>query len=70
MVGFKVLKWLQLIRGSSMEVTHLQYADDILIFCAAEEDQLRHLRVIFVLFEGMSGLPINRGITFYFPSIG
>uniref|UniRef100_A0A0V0GP66 Putative ovule protein n=1 Tax=Solanum chacoense TaxID=4108 RepID=A0A0V0GP66_SOLCH len=36
----------------SLEVTHLQYADDTLTFCDAEEDQLKHLRLILVLFEG------------------
>ncbi|WMV12148.1 hypothetical protein MTR67_005533 [Solanum verrucosum] len=43
----------------SLEVTHLQYADDTLIFCGAEVDQLKYLRVILVLFEGVSGLHIN-----------
>lgn len=53
--GFDVAR-----RGNdSLEVTHLQYADDTLIFCDAEEDQLKHLRVILVLFEGISGLHIN-----------
>ncbi|WMV13963.1 hypothetical protein MTR67_007348 [Solanum verrucosum] len=36
-----------------LEVTHLQYADDTLIFCDAEEEQLKYLRVILVLFEGV-----------------
>lgn len=43
----------------SLEVTHLQYVDDTLIFCEAEEEQLRYLRVIIVLFDGISGLHIN-----------
>lgn len=34
-------------------MTHLKYADDILIFCGSEEDQLQYLRVILVLFEGI-----------------
>lgn len=38
---------------------HLQYADDRLIFCGAEVEQLRYLRVILVLFEGISGMHIN-----------
>ncbi|WMV25769.1 hypothetical protein MTR67_019154 [Solanum verrucosum] len=42
-----------------MEATHLQYADDTLIFCDAEEGQLLILRSILVLFEGVSGLHIN-----------
>jgi len=40
-------------------VTHLQYADDTLIFCDAEEEQLKYLRVILVLFEGISDLHIH-----------
>ncbi|KAG5599514.1 hypothetical protein H5410_030884 [Solanum commersonii] len=35
------------------------YADDTLIFCGTEKDQLKHLRVILVLFEGILGLRIN-----------
>ena len=42
-----------------MEVTHLQYADDTLIFCDANEGQLLVLRSILALFEGVSGLHIN-----------
>ncbi|XP_016464777.1 putative mitochondrial protein AtMg01250 [Nicotiana tabacum] len=44
---------------NSLEITHLQYADDTLVFCDAEEEQLRFLRIILVLFEGISGLHIN-----------
>ncbi|WMV37015.1 hypothetical protein MTR67_030400 [Solanum verrucosum] len=51
----------------SLEVTHLQYADDTLIFCGAEEEQLRYLRVILVLFEGISGLHINWRKSFLYP---
>jgi len=51
----------------SLEVTHLQYADDTLIFCDADEEQLRYLRVILVLFEGMSGLHINWGKSHLYP---
>ncbi|XP_070009924.1 uncharacterized protein [Nicotiana sylvestris] len=45
--------------NDSLEVTHLQYGDDTLIFCDAEEDKLKHLKVILVLFEGISSLHIN-----------
>uniref|UniRef100_A0A0V0GSJ9 Putative ovule protein n=1 Tax=Solanum chacoense TaxID=4108 RepID=A0A0V0GSJ9_SOLCH len=38
---------------SCWEVTHLQYVDDSLICCDTKEEQLRFLRVILVLFEGI-----------------
>ncbi|WMV57474.1 hypothetical protein MTR67_050859 [Solanum verrucosum] len=51
--------------GSS--ISHLQYADDTLVFCDAEKEQLKHLRVIFILFEAVSGLHINWGKSFIYP---
>jgi len=48
-------------------VTHLQYAEDTLIFCDADKEQIKILRVILVLFEGMSGLHINWGKSFLYP---
>ncbi|WMV22162.1 hypothetical protein MTR67_015547 [Solanum verrucosum] len=53
--------------AESLEVTHLQYVDDTLIFCGAEEEQLKYLRVILVLFEGVSGLHINWRKSFMYP---
>nr|XP_016455345.1 PREDICTED: uncharacterized protein LOC107779425 [Nicotiana tabacum] len=44
---------------NSLEITYLQYADDTLVFYDAEEEHLRFLRVILVLFEDISGLHIN-----------
>lgn len=53
--GFEVAR-----EGSdSLEMTRLRYADDTLIFGDAEEQQLKYLRVMLILFEGMSGLHIN-----------
>lgn len=52
--GFDVAR-----NGGNLEITHLQYADDTLILCDADEDQLKILRVVLVLFEGISGLHIN-----------
>ena len=45
--------------GCDTEITHLQYVDDTLVFCDANRNQLMVLRVIFVLFEAISGLHIN-----------
>ncbi|WMV33279.1 hypothetical protein MTR67_026664 [Solanum verrucosum] len=51
----------------SLKITHLQYVDDTLIFCDAEEDHLKILRLILVLFEGMSGLHVNWRKSFLYP---
>lgn len=45
----------------------MQYVDDTLIFCNAAETQLRYLRVIPILFEGMYGLHINWRKSFLYP---
>lgn len=50
-----------------MEITHLQYADDTLIFCDAEEVQLKFLKIILVIFAGVSGLHINWRKNFLYP---
>lgn len=49
-----------------VEITHLQYADDTLIFCEAVEEHMKVLRVILLLFEAISGLHVNwRKIRFF-----
>jgi retron-type reverse transcriptase len=40
-------------------ITHLQYADDTVIFLSFEEQNLLHTKFIFFCFEKMSGLKIN-----------
>ncbi|XP_059285175.1 uncharacterized protein LOC132038538 [Lycium ferocissimum] len=52
---------------NNMEITHLQYADDTLIICDANRDRLRYLRMIFIIFEAISGLHINWGKSFIYP---
>lgn len=34
---------------STLKISHLKYADDILVFCEANCDQVRMLRIIFIL---------------------
>lgn len=57
--SFEVATTQTSISKGNMEVTHLQYADGILIFCDAYERQLLVLILILVLFEGVLGLHIN-----------
>lgn len=37
-------------------ITHLQFADDTIIFCRAEEDQVKNFLAIIGCFEAVSGL--------------
>lgn len=52
--GFEVSK----VAENSVKITHLQYADDTLIFCQTE-GQLLILRLILIYFDAISGLHIN-----------
>ena len=42
-----------------MELSHLLFADDTLIFCEASKDQLLHLHWVLMWFEAISRLKIN-----------
>nr|XP_016435896.1 PREDICTED: uncharacterized protein LOC107762088 [Nicotiana tabacum] len=61
--GFKVSSRA----NSNMRISHLQYADDTLVFCEAESEHVKILRVIFILFEAFSGLHINWQKSFICP---
>jgi hypothetical protein len=45
--------------SEALVVNHLLFADHTLIFCGAQEEQIRHLRCIFFCFEAASRLRIN-----------
>ena len=47
--------------STSMMVSHLLFADDTLIFCDADPNQLVTLREILNRFEEVAGLKINLG---------
>ena len=50
-----------------VEVSHLLYADDTLLFCKDNPDQLACLRWILMWFEALSGLKINLNKSEIFP---
>ncbi|XP_026396356.1 uncharacterized protein LOC113290990 [Papaver somniferum] len=60
--GFTVKKY-------GTKVSHLQFADDILVFLDAKVEQLRYLKYILLCFDASSGLHINFSKTSYFPLV-
>ena len=47
--GFRVAR-------NSQAISHLQFADDTLIFCGENEDQIRNVKATLLCFEAVSGL--------------
>jgi len=54
-------------RDNEVGITHLLYADDTLVFCEAEVIQIRHIRAILTIFEGIFGLHVNWQKSFLYP---
>ena len=55
LTGFKVLGG----EGEEMQISHLLFENDTLVFCKDEKDQMVYLSWILVWFEAFSGLKIN-----------
>jgi hypothetical protein len=49
------------LNSAPLEVSHLLFVDDTLIFCEADPDHLFYLQSILIWFEATSGLRINLG---------
>ncbi|KAG6674481.1 hypothetical protein I3842_15G044700 [Carya illinoinensis] len=45
--------------GGSINISHLLFADDALIFCEADHNQVRLLKALLLCFEAASGLKVN-----------
>nr|XP_009599592.1 uncharacterized protein LOC104095219 [Nicotiana tomentosiformis] len=55
--GFKVFNR----QNCSLEISHLLYADDSIIFMGTQPEEMLHLRLILTTFEAVAGLHVNWG---------
>ncbi|RVW99798.1 putative mitochondrial protein [Vitis vinifera] len=57
--GFLSARRIRGRRGTKMNISHLFFADDTIIFCEAKKEHLTHLSWTLFWFEAASGLRIN-----------
>ena len=55
------------INGDVVQITHLLFMDDTLVFCKASRDHMAYLSWILAWFEAVSGLKINLQKSFVLP---
>lgn len=52
--------WNGIVIGKAgLKISHLQYADDTIIFCNQDLDSLKNIRKVLILFQLASGLQVN-----------
>ena len=61
--GFKVRN----SSGREMQICHLLYADDTIIFCEAKAEQVAIIRMTLVVFEAVSHFSVNWRKSSIFP---
>ncbi|XP_015934406.2 uncharacterized protein LOC107460547 [Arachis duranensis] len=62
MIGEAVRNWCispLMVGRDQIELSHLQFADDTVLFCPPEEDTIKNYRRLLRCFQLMSGLSIN-----------
>lgn len=53
------IKGYDIGRDKTVNISHLLYADDTLIFCEADREQILYLNLALLILETVSGLHIN-----------